>query len=47
MIAKFLPFAIVGLSILSMTNTVGKMSGLPIPDISPILGNTNTNTNTL
>ena len=37
-VVKFLPLAIVGLSILNVTNTMGRMSGLPIPNIAPIVG---------
>ena len=42
-----------GLSILSVANSMGRMSGMPVPNITPILGiiiyysyKTNTNTNT-
>jgi hypothetical protein len=36
----------VGLSILSVANSMGRMSGMPVPNITPILGITHTNTNT-
>ena len=37
-IVKFLPLAIVGLSVLKAVNILGRMSGMPVPNIAPILG---------